>query len=158
MSTAKIIEIHCPVIEGVTHSTFQRHLQHSRQLRRQISGVQQQGLAAPQWSKNLAESCFREGTEKNVQKYMIHSRLLNVWDCYVKSHLVQAGIDSRAPYMSCQIQWTQPSFRGTVISQKYTHGVMNLSGSSKRGVSVFESCDKYAHLTPTSHPPHTQFV
>ena len=52
-------------------------------------------------------------------KYTIHSQLLNIGDSYVKSHLVQAGIDARAPYMSCQIQWTQPSFHGIVISRKY---------------------------------------
>ena len=38
---------------------FSNILQHSRQLWRQISGVQQQGIVASQWCKNLAARCLR---------------------------------------------------------------------------------------------------
>ena len=94
----KTTKIYCPIIEGPTPSTFSDTLQHPRQLWWQISGVQQQGLVAPRWCKNLAERCFREGTGKDNRKYMIRSRLPNVSDCYNKSLLVQAGIDARAPF------------------------------------------------------------
>ena len=52
----------------------------SRQLRQQISGVQQQDLVASRWCKNLSARCFNEGTENDVRKYMIRSRLSNVSD------------------------------------------------------------------------------
>ena len=101
-------------------------LQHSRQLWRQISGMQQQRLVASWWYKNFAKRCFREGTENDIRKYMISSRLSNVSDCHVKSHLALAGTVAWAPFLSCQIQhltngnwcscklhfqWTQPFFQ-----------------------------------------------
>ena len=60
--------------------------------------------------KTLAKRCFTEGTGNDIQKYMIRSWFSNVSDCYVKLLLAQVGIDARAPFFSCQIQWTQPSF------------------------------------------------
>ena len=48
-------------------------LQHPRQLQREISGVQQLGLVASQWCKNLAAGCFKEGTGNYVRKYMIRA-------------------------------------------------------------------------------------
>ena len=45
--------------------------------------MQQQGLVAPQWCKNPAESCFREETGSDIRNYMILSQLLNVPDGYI---------------------------------------------------------------------------
>ena len=68
----KKYEIHCPIIDGETHSIFGNTSQHPRQLRGQISGVQQQGLAAFQQCRNLAKSCFRlKETGSVVRKYII---------------------------------------------------------------------------------------
>ena len=50
---------------------FSDTLQYPRQLRRHILGVQQQGLVAPWWCKNVAEGCFRKGTGNDVWKYYI---------------------------------------------------------------------------------------
>ena len=87
-----------------------------------------------------------------MRKYMIHSRLLNVWDRYVKSHLAQVGIDAQAPYISCQIQWTQPAFHGTIISRKYDdHKRLFKEG----GGHIFESCDISLEIRPL---PRTQLV
>ena len=80
----KTTKFYYPIIEGATHSTFSDTLQHLRQLRQQISGVQQQGLVASRCCKNLAARCFNEGTENDVRKYMIRSRLSNVSDSHVK--------------------------------------------------------------------------
>ena len=44
-------------------------MQRPRQLRWRISGVQQQGLAAFQQCRNLAESCFKKKTESGVRKH-----------------------------------------------------------------------------------------
>ena len=80
----KITKIYGPIIEGATHSTFSDTLQHPRQLRQQISGVQQQDLVASQCCKNLGARCFKEGTGNDVRKYIIRSRLSNVSDSHVK--------------------------------------------------------------------------
>ena len=80
----KTAKIYFLIIEGATHSTFSDTLQHPRQLRQQTSGVQQQGLVASRWCKNLAARCFKEGTGNDVRKYMIRSRLSNVSDSHVK--------------------------------------------------------------------------
>ena len=85
-------------------------LRHSRQLWGQTSGMQQQGLVASRWYKNLAKRCFIEGTENDIRKKMIRSRLSNVSDCHVKSQLALAGTVTLAPFFSCQIQYTQPLF------------------------------------------------
>ena len=45
--------------------------QRPRQLRGQIPGVQQQGLAAFQQCRNLAKSCFRKETGSGVRQYII---------------------------------------------------------------------------------------
>ena len=89
---------------------FNDTTQHPRQLQWQTSGVQLQGLVAPWWCKYLAKRWFGEGTGNDVRKCMIRSWLSNVLDCYDKLLLAQAGIDAQAPFFSCQIQWTQPSF------------------------------------------------
>ena len=80
----KTTKIYCLIFEGETHSTFSDTLQHPRQLQQQTSGMQQQGLVASWWCKNLAAGCFKEGTGNDVQKCMIHSRLWNVSDSHVK--------------------------------------------------------------------------
>ena len=105
----KTTKFYCPGSDSLNISAtpFSTHV---RQLWQQISDVQQQGLVAPRWCKNLAERCSREGTGNDVRKYMIRSRLSNVSDCYVKSHLAQVGINARPPFLSFQIQWTHPSF------------------------------------------------
>ena len=67
----KKYEIHCPII-GETHSIFDNTPQRPRQLRGQISGVEQQGLAAFQQCRNLAKSCFRlKETGSVIRKYII---------------------------------------------------------------------------------------
>ena len=59
----KTTKIYCPIIEGATHSTFQRHPSTPKQLRQQMSGLQQQGVVASRWYKNLAVKCFKEEQE-----------------------------------------------------------------------------------------------
>ena len=103
----KTTKIWCLFIEGATHSRYEWH---SRQLWGQTSGMQQQGLVASRWYKNLAKRCFIEGTENDIRKKMIRSRLSNVSDCHVKSQLALAGTVTLAPFFSCQIQYTQPLF------------------------------------------------
>ena len=79
--------------------------------------MQQQGLVAPRWCKNLAERCFREGTGNDVRKYIIRSRLSNVTDCCDKCPLAQAGIDTRAPFFSYQIRFRPISVICVAYSQ-----------------------------------------
>ena len=76
----------CPSLrERPTQHSVTPFSTRSRQLRQQISGVQQQqDLVASRWCKNLAARCFNEGTENDVRKYMIHSRLSNVSDSRFK--------------------------------------------------------------------------
>ena len=41
---------------------------------------------------------------------MIRSQLSNVLDCHIKLHLALPGTFARAPFLNCQIQWTQSLF------------------------------------------------
>ena len=60
--------------------------------------------------KNLAESCFIEGTGNDIWKNMICIWLSNISDYCIKLNLAQTRIDAQAPFLTCQIQWTQPLF------------------------------------------------
>jgi len=111
----KCTKVYCRVIEGAIHSTFSDTLQQPRQLRQQISGMQQQGLVASQWCKNLARRYFREGTGIDIRKYMIRSQLSNISDCHVKLLLAQARIDAQAPFFSCQISGLSLHFHNKLI-------------------------------------------
>ena len=106
----KTTKICCLYIEGATHSTYNRHpsalkAAMATNIRHAAAG----SCSFPMVQKSC-QRCFIEGTENDDRKYMIRSRLSNVSDCHVKLHLVQAGIDARAPVFSSQTQWTQPSF------------------------------------------------
>ena len=71
-------------LKCMNQSSVSDTLQHPRQLRQQILGVQQQGLVSSRWFKNLAARCFKEGTGYDIRKYMIRSRLSNVSYSHVK--------------------------------------------------------------------------
>ena len=101
--------IHCPIIDGATYSIFGSSPQRPRQLRWRRSGVKQQGLAAFQQCRNLAESCFREGTGSGVRKYIFFADYQN-FRTVTLIPLALAGIDARAPFFSRRIRWTPPSF------------------------------------------------
>ena len=66
----KTTKIYCPVIEGATHSTFQRHpAATATNIRRAAVD-----LVAPRWCKNLVQRCFREGTGNDVRKFVADYR------------------------------------------------------------------------------------
>ena len=72
--------------------------------------MKQQGLAAFQQCRNLAESCFREGTGSGVRKYIFSFADYQNFRTVTLIALAQAGIDARAPFLSRRIRWTPPSF------------------------------------------------
>lgn len=64
------------------------------------------------WVRNLKEpnTCSLAIIGKGIS--LMISNLNNLNNCCVvtKLHLAQVGTDTRAPFLSCHIQWTQPSF------------------------------------------------
>ena len=108
----KTTKIYCPIIEVATPQHFSDTLQHPRQQWWQLSGVQQQGLVAPRWCKNLAERCFREGTGNDVRKYITRSRLSNVSDCYNKSLLRKRELTLELHFSVVRFSGPSLRFRG----------------------------------------------
>ena len=85
--------------------------------------MKQQGLAAFQQCRNLAESCFREGTGSGVQKIHFFADYQN-FRTVTLIPLALAGIDARAPFFSRRIRWTPPSFPWHIT--EYLRGLVSV--------------------------------
>lgn len=88
----------CPVIERVTHfnisaTSFSTQGGYGNKYRHSPSGSCS--------FSNVQKSCQKTVQRRNKKQRLIHSWLSN---CYVKLHLAQAGTDTQALSLSCQMQ------------------------------------------------------